>query len=99
MLNNIKYDETFKNEDYQTLTHYFIVPKETFNVDDEDVIHLEISVEVPINNQTARYADIMWAKTIEVDGGTEDIDWTDIHLPYDEVEDLLKIANEEYRGN
>lgn len=96
----IKFDERYDDEDYRTTTLYFIAPKEMLKTfiptnDYPEAIAMEISIEFPTNHIEANYGDVCVSPTREVDGGTEDYDWYDVDLPYDEIEELIKIATKE----
>lgn len=96
----IKFDEKYDDEDYRTTTLYFIAPKEMLKTfiptnDYPEAIAMEISIEFPANHIEANYGDVCVSPTREVDGGTEEYDWYDIDLPYDEIEELIKIAMKE----
>ena len=92
----IKFEERYDSEDYGTTTLYFIAPKEMlyeFNIPEySDAISMEISIEFPTNHIEAAYGECCISPTVEIDGGTSDIDWRDIDLPYDEIEELIKLA-------
>lgn len=96
----IKFDERYDDEDYKTTTLYFIAPKEMLKTfiptnDYPEAIAMEISIEFPTNHIEANYGDACVSPTREVDDGTEDYDWYDVDLPYDEIEELIKIAIKE----
>lgn len=93
----IKFDERYDSEDYETTTLYFIAPKEMLKTfiptnDYPEAIAMEVSVEFPTNHIEPAYADVCVSPTREVDGGTEDYDWYDINLPYDEIDELINLA-------
>ena len=87
--NRIKFEERYDSYDYNTITLYFIAPKEILTKDYPDAVHAEISVELPMNCITARNASVSISPTNK-EGS--DYDWEDIDLPYDEIEELIKLA-------
>ena len=91
----IKFDERY-DSDYGTTFLYFIAPKEmikTFFMNDyPDAVSMEISIEFPTNKIEAIYGECCVSPTVEVDCGMEDIDWLDVDLPYEEIEELINLA-------
>ena len=53
---------------------------------------MEISIEFPTEHIEARYADVCVSPTREIDGMSEDYDWYVVYIPYDEIEELIKLA-------
>ena len=95
--NGIKFDERYDSEDYGTTTLYFIAPKEMLKEfipmkSYPDAISMEISIEFPTEHIEANYADVCVSPTREDENGTEDYDWYDVDIPYDEIEELIKLA-------
>lgn len=95
--NRIKFDERYDSEDYGTTTLYFIAPKEMLKefIPTKyypDAISMEISIEFPTNHVEANYANVYVSPTREDENGTEDYDWYDVNIPYDEIEGLIKLA-------
>lgn len=93
----IKFDERFDDRDCGTTTLYFIAPKEMLKKfipvnDYPEAVSMEISIEFPANHIQANYADVCVSPTREIEGGTEEYDWYDIDLPYDEIEELINLA-------
>ncbi len=93
----IIFDERYDSEEYETTTLYFIAPKEmlkTFipTTNYPEAISMEISIEFPREHIEALYADVCVSPTRKVEGGTEDYDWCDIDLPYNDIEELIKLA-------
>lgn len=89
----IKFEERYDNDVYGNTTLYFIAPKEMLKTmmikDCSEAVAMEISIELPTNHIEAAYASVCVSPTNE-DG--EDYDWYDIDLPYDEIEELIKLA-------
>ena len=95
----IKFDERYDSDDYGTTTLYFIAPKEMLKKfiptnDYPEAVSMEISVEFPTDYIEPAQAYVCVSPTREVDGGTEEYDWYDIDLPYDEIEELIKLAEQ-----
>ena len=93
----IKIDEIIKDDDMEEVTAYFIAPKELLSqfISDEipdNVVHMTISVAFPLNQIEARYAKVEVSPTIDDNGVLEYDNWYEITLPYDEIEELMKIA-------
>lgn len=93
----IKFDERYDSEDYGTTTLYFIAPKEMLKEfiptnDYPEAISMEISIEFPIDHIESNYADVCVSPTRENEDGIEEYDWYDIDIPYDEIEELIKLA-------
>ena len=42
-------EEQYKSDEYETVTLYFIAPKEWLSDLYSDIVHIEISVEYPLN--------------------------------------------------
>ena len=57
-----------------------------------EAISMEISIEFPTEHIEANYADVCVSPTREDENGTEDYDWYDVDIPYDEIEELIKLA-------
>ena len=90
----IKFDERYDDEDYETTTLYFIAPKEMLKKfiptnDYPEAISMEISIEFPLNVVVAEHAYVSISPT-NADG--EDYDWYDVDIPYDGIEELIKLA-------
>lgn len=91
----IVFNERYESEVYQTVTLYFTCPKEIlFDVlknEFPDAVSAELSIELPISDLEARYATVCISPTNE-EG--EDYDWSDISLPLEDIELLLKKAGQ-----
>jgi len=97
-MNNIKFDERYDDEYNGDTTLYFIAPKEMLDNffpkgTYPDAVSMEISIEVPTNNIEANNANVSISPTRKTEDGYEDYDWTDVDVPYEEIEMLLSIAN------
>lgn len=97
-MENIKFDERYDNECNEETTLYFIAPKEMLDNffpkgKYPDAVSMEIAIEVPTNNIEARNAGVSVSPTRKIEDGYEDYDWTDVDMPYEEIETLLVIAD------
>ena len=88
----IIFDERY--DDGETTTLYFIAPKEMLYDKYPEAEHAEISIELPTNCMEARYAnvDISPTKYFKEEDCYIDYDWYEITLPYDEIEELIALA-------
>ena len=95
----IKFDESYISEEHDSITLYFIAPKDLFEPIDEDAESVEISVECPREYISANYASVEYSPTKydEKEECYTDYDWRDIDLPYEEIEALIKLAEESGR--
>ena len=90
----IKFDERYDSQEYGTTTLYFIAPKEMLKKfmptnDYPEAISMEISIEFPLNVAVVEHAYVSISPT-NADG--EDYDWYDVDIPYDGIEELIKLA-------
>ena len=93
----IKFDERYDSEEYRTTTLYFIAPKEMLKryiptKDYPEARSMEISIEFPTDHIEANYANVCVSPTRENRDYTEEYDWYDVDIPYDEIEELIKLA-------
>ena len=94
----IEFEERYDNEELGTTTLYFIAPKEMLKKliptnDYPEAISMEISIEFPTEHIESHYADVCVSPTKEeIEGCTEEYDWYDIDLPYNEIEELIDLA-------
>jgi len=92
----IKFDDCYQSDGITSL--YFVAPKEmlkTFipNNDYPEAVSMEISLEFPMQeNLESKYASICVSPTRQYEDTTEEYDWYDVDLPYDEVEELIALA-------
>jgi len=54
-IKQVEFEERYENEEYETMTLYFIAPKEWLGDAFPDATHSEISVEYPINHPEPAY--------------------------------------------
>lgn len=95
----IKFDESYISEEYGTITLYFIAPKEMLNGKYPEAESMEISIECPREYIEARYSNVMFSPTKydEEEECYTDYDWFEVSLPFEDVEELIKIAEESGR--
>lgn len=93
-ISKVEFEERYENKEYETVTLYFMAPKEWLNGNFPEAVHSEISVEYPIDHPEAIYATVMMSPTkTDTDGNSEDYDWFDITLLPSEIELLMDLAN------
>ena len=92
----ITFEERYDSKEYGTTTLYFIAPKDILDGKYPEAEYAEISVEFPMNNPEARYATVEFSPTryIEEDESYSDYDWYEVDVPYEEIEELIKLAME-----
>ena len=92
----IEFEEKYEDEEYGTTTLYFIAPKEMLDGKYPEADHAEISVEFPTNNPEPAYATLELSPTQydEEKEGYIDYDWVEVNLPYDEIAELIALANQ-----
>lgn len=78
-------EDKYVSEEYETITLYFIGPKDMVADKYPDAESTELSVEFPINNPNCKYATVMISPT--KDGS--DYDWYDKDLSPYEIEELI----------
>lgn len=92
-INKVKFDERYENDEYKTVTLYFIAPKEWLNGVFPEAIQAEISIEYPVEHPEAEYASAMMSPTCKDENGNfEDYDWFDIELTPSEIEAMINLA-------
>ena len=86
-------EDLYRSDEYETMTLYFIDPKEWLSAIYDDIVHTEISVEYPLNCPEAFAATVMVSPTRDIGHGKyEDYDWNDLDLALSDLEILLDIA-------
>lgn len=93
--NRIKFDERYDDTESELTTLYFIASKEMLaelGFDYPDAVSMEISLEFPLGTLVAERADACISPTDE--DGT-DYDWNDVDLPYNDVVELILLAEKE----
>lgn len=99
-INKVKFEERFVNDELETVTLYFVAPKEWLSVLFPEAVHATISVEYPIAHPEASYASVMISPTKEdADGGFEDYEWCDLTALPEEIEALMILAEKEEKIN
>lgn len=95
-IDKVKFEERFINDELETVTLYFIVPKEWLGDLFPEAVHATISVEYPIAHPEASYASVMISPTKEdADGGFKDYEWCDLTALPEEIEALIILAEKE----
>lgn len=89
----IRFEEKYVDEEYETTTLYFMVPKELIIENHPNIEAIRLSVEFPTAHPEPRYATVEFTP---IEDG-EYYGWFDIDLPYDEIEELIKLAEEEIK--
>ena len=90
MLKDIVFEEAVENSEYETITLYFIAPKECiqrYSDNYKDAESTEISLEFPLGHIEPRNAQVEFSPT--KDG--EDYEWHDVNMPYEIIDQLLVI--------
>lgn len=99
-IDKVKFEERFINDELETVTLYFIAPKEWLGDLFPEAVHATISVEYPIAHPEASYASVMISPTKEdADGGFEDYEWCDLTALPEEIEALMILAEKEKKIN
>lgn len=99
-IDKVKFEERFVNDELETVTLYFIAPKEWLGDLFPEAVHATISVEYPIAHPEARYASVMISPTKEdADGSFEDYEWIEIIALPEEIEALMILAEKEEKIN
>lgn len=101
----IAFEERYNDEENETTTLYFIAPKELLNTflpeeNYPDAVSMEISIELPtrclqngfISAMEADCISVSISPTRECEGGTEDYDWHDVEIPYNEIMELISLS-------
>lgn len=103
-IHDIEFDERYENNEFNTVTFYFIAPKEYLNklhplgTTIPNTVSAEISIECPMDHIEANFASVMIATTVSnEDDGMEDTNWCDIDLPYSIIEDMILLAENNAR--
>lgn len=97
-IGSIKFEERYDNAEERTTTMYFVAPKELLkdilNKDYPDAVSMSIRIEMPTDKIEANYASVSVSPTryTAEDDSYEDFDWSDVDLPDDEVEALIKLS-------
>ena len=86
-------EDQYKSDEYETMTLYFIAPKEWLEGLYPDAVHTEISVEYPLNCPEAYAATVMVSPTRDLgEDGYEDYDWSDLELSLSDIDELIGMA-------
>ena len=94
-IEKVIFEEKYISDTYNSVTLYFITPKEWLNGKYPEAEHSEICLEYPIDHPEAMYAVAMLSPTKDC----EDYDWFDIKLTNSEIESLMKLAEANKKEN
>ena len=92
----IKFDESHICKEHGTITLYFTAPKELLIGNYSDAEYAELSIECPKEYIDAKYSNVEISPVMYDEKSEKYIyyDWRDIELPYEEIEELIKLAEE-----
>lgn len=90
----IKFDESYVCEESATIVLCFKCPKELLIENYSDAEYAELSIECPKEHINAKYSYVEISPVMYDEKSKEYIyyDWRDIELPYEEIEELIKLA-------
>jgi hypothetical protein len=90
----IEFDERWDRDDGSTVL-WFTAPKELLPGEYPDAESMELSLEFPTHNLYVEDAIVEFSPTkYNEDEGATDYDWQEIDIPIDEIEALIKLAEE-----
>lgn len=91
----IKFDERWDRDDGTTVL-WFTAPKNLLPREYPEAESMEISIECPTEYISADYAtvEVSPTKYDEETGCYTDYDWQEFDFPYDEIQALIKLAEE-----
>lgn len=94
----IKFDERWDREDGNTEL-FFIAPKDMLNGKYPEAESMEIMVECPTEYISANYANVEFSPTKydEEEEAYTDYDWNAMNITFEEIEALIKLAEESGR--
>lgn len=89
-----KYEDRYDSTEYDTTTLYFTGPTDLLNGNYPEAESATISVEFPKEHREPAFATVMISpcKFDEETNGYGDYDWTDLDLPYEEIDKLFLLA-------
>lgn len=95
----IKFDESVISEENNSITLYFTAPKEFLMNQYPDAEYMTISVECLREYICADYATVECSPTKydDEEEGYVDYDWCEWDIPLEEIEALIKLAEESGR--
>lgn len=92
-ISKISFEEAVDAPIYQTTTLYFTAPKELLHGQYPEATSAEIALEIPWQDKALDSVTARISPTREVEGGTEDYDWSDFDIDEAGLVELLKLAN------
>lgn len=99
MINDkITFDGRWDRDDGTTVL-WFVAPKEMLNGKYPEAESMEIQIECPTEYISASYANVMFSPTKydEDEESYVDYDWFDVYMSEEDIEELIKIAEESGR--
>lgn len=90
---SIKFDERWDRDDGSTVL-WFTASKELLPGEYPDAESMEISLEFETHDVYAEGAIVEFSPTKYNKDGYIDYDWKEIDIPFDEIEALIKLAEE-----
>ena len=94
--NEIVLDEVVSDNNWTTL--FFIAPAELSrnetgnNYPESIATEIAMQFECSLNELDPSVADVRISPTKEIEDGTEDYDWSEVYLSYDEIAKLIELA-------
>lgn len=92
----IKFDERWDRDDRSTVL-WFTAPKELLPGEYPEAESMELSLEFSTHNLCAEDAIVEFSPTKYDEEGYTDYDWEEIDIPFDEIEALIKLAEDSGR--
>lgn len=91
---HFKYEDRYDSREYGTTTLYFTGPASLLSGKYPEAESATISVEFPKEHMEPGFATVMISpcKYFEEADGYEDYDWTDLDLPYEDIDRLFSLA-------
>lgn len=95
----IKFDESHIWEEHGIINLFFTCPKELLIENYSDAEYAELSIECPKEYIDAKFSNVEISPVMYDEKSKEYIyyDWRNIELPYEEIEELIKLAEESGR--
>lgn len=92
----IEFDERWDRDDGSTVL-WFTAPKELLFRECPEAESMELSLEFPTHNLCVEDAIVEFSPTKYNEEGYIDYDWEEVDIPFDEIEALIKLAEESGR--
>ena len=90
----IKFDESHICEEHGTISLFFTCPKELLIENYSEAEYAELSIECPKEYIDAKFSNVEISPVMYDEKSEKYIyyDWRYIELPYEEIEELIKLA-------